>query len=276
MGRETKILLGFLAMLAGVFLGVLAVKLLVPRPPAGAGPDIRTEVAVARPIELVEPPSLDPPSTSRRRFASPAADVAAPYAAAGDAGAADFPIFEPTREPAAAAPAAPQHAPPAAAAAAAPHDTAARAPARISRDPFVSRASYDPTVTDTAAPRSPPLASPRPDASAAPRYDAAGVPAAVPAPQSAAAAPAFPAGQPQPASAPEHETAAGYHCQPGDSWWSLAERAYGDGRLYRALFAWNRTIDPRVSLAPGTRLELPPRARLEAAWPKLLPGPAGH
>ena len=29
-----------------------------------------------------------------------------------------------------------------------------------------------------------------------------------------------------------------YVTQPGDSWWSLAERAYGDGRLYRAIFAW--------------------------------------
>jgi nucleoid-associated protein YgaU len=57
----------------------------------------------------------------------------------------------------------------------------------------------------------------------------------------------------------------------GDSWWSLAERAYGDGRLYRALFAWNRTIDPRVSLTPGTRLEIPPAATLRTAWPALLP-----
>ncbi|MFM8704368.1 MAG: LysM peptidoglycan-binding domain-containing protein, partial [Planctomycetia bacterium] len=57
----------------------------------------------------------------------------------------------------------------------------------------------------------------------------------------------------------------------GDSWWGLAERAYGDGRLYRALFAWNRSIDPRISLAPGTRLEIPPRSKLEAAWPKLMP-----
>jgi 5'-nucleotidase len=64
---------------------------------------------------------------------------------------------------------------------------------------------------------------------------------------------------------------AAYVANPGDSWWDLAERAYGDGRLYRALFAWNRVIDPRVSLTPGTRLEIPPRARLEAAWPKLMP-----
>jgi 5'-nucleotidase/UDP-sugar diphosphatase len=62
-----------------------------------------------------------------------------------------------------------------------------------------------------------------------------------------------------------------YVAQSGDSWWSLAEQAYGDGRLYRALFAWNRAIDPRVTLAPGTRLEIPPTGPLGAAWPALLP-----
>jgi 5'-nucleotidase len=61
--------------------------------------------------------------------------------------------------------------------------------------------------------------------------------------------------------------------QAGDTWWSLAERAYGDGRLYRALFAWNRMLNPRVTLAPGTSLELPPLADLAAAWPHLLPPP---
>ena len=56
---------------------------------------------------------------------------------------------------------------------------------------------------------------------------------------------------------------------PGDKWWSIAERAYGDGRLYRALFAWNRSLEPRITLAPGTRLDVPPLARLQAAWPRL-------
>jgi nucleoid-associated protein YgaU len=59
--------------------------------------------------------------------------------------------------------------------------------------------------------------------------------------------------------------------RPGDTWWSIAERAYGDGRLYRALFAWNRTVDPRITLAPGTPLEIPPLPELAAAWPHLLP-----
>jgi len=61
--------------------------------------------------------------------------------------------------------------------------------------------------------------------------------------------------------------------QDGDSWWSLAETVYGDGRFYRALFAWNRAVDPRVSLVPGTPLDLPAPERLRAAWPALVPGP---
>jgi nucleoid-associated protein YgaU len=67
-------------------------------------------------------------------------------------------------------------------------------------------------------------------------------------------------------------SAAGFHvAREGDSWWSVAQQSYGDGRLYRALFAWNRTLDRRVSLAPGTRLEIPPASQLKAAWAKLVP-----
>lgn len=62
MGRETKILLALLTTLAGVFLGVLSMKLLVPRPPVGAGPDVTVDLAAAGANELVEPPSLSPPS----------------------------------------------------------------------------------------------------------------------------------------------------------------------------------------------------------------------
>jgi nucleoid-associated protein YgaU len=62
-----------------------------------------------------------------------------------------------------------------------------------------------------------------------------------------------------------------YVVREGDTWWSVAESTYGDGRLYKALFAWNRTLDPRVSLAPGTRLELPREEQLRAAWGRLVP-----
>lgn len=261
MGRETKILLGLLAALAGVFLGVLAVKLLVPRPPAGAGPDIRTEVAVARPIELVEPPALDPPSTPRRRF--PPAPAAAPAAP-----------FDPSAGDAMAVAAAPEA--PVTAVARPPIGQPAIAPAR---DPFIERASFTPpTAVAHPAPRAgrpavPEAVAVAPSAPVAfasppPPFVAPAAAAAAPSesmPTAAAAAPAANASLP-----------GGYFCRPGDSWWSLAEHAYGDGRLYRALFAWNRTLDPRVSLTPGTRLELPPRERLEAAWPRLLPTAAAR
>jgi nucleoid-associated protein YgaU len=282
MGRETKILLALLATLAGVFMGVLSIKLLVPRPPVGAGPDVHAEVAAARPIELVEPPALDPSTPLRSRFGAPTADEIAAVDRPGvrfSSPPSALPPLEPegpsktdTAGIAAARTAGPTSSP---------SDTA---PVGIApdgappprRDPFVTSAAFEAApprgaMALPAAPQNVPQAEPRAGDTAgrfaddAPRY-APPVPADAPASTNAAR------GLP-PAGAASTPTA-GYECLPGDSWWSLAERAYGDGRLYRALFAWNRTIDPRVSLAPGTRLELPPRERLEAAWPKLVPGPA--
>ena len=202
MGRETKILLALLATLAGVFVGVLSMKLLVPRPPIGAGPDVHVDVADAEQHELVDPPSPSPPA-----FGSAAGSPAAGGASFADAG----PLVPP------------------------------RSPER----------GFTPEAGDLLPP---PMALPRRDPFVAP----AGL--QMPIPQ-----------QPITESAPMPTSAAAYVASPGDSWWGLAERAYGDGRFYRALFAWNRVIDPRVSLAPGTRLEMPSRARLEAAWPKLMP-----
>ena len=211
MGRETKLLLGLLATLLGVFVGVLSMKLLVPRPPEGAGPDIQSDVASTEPQDLVEPPrfnadplplpSTEPPPANEPRGLSR-------LDATPEAGAV---------------------APPA-------------------RNPLVARASFE-------------------------------EPAAAPWPQQQ---PALPARLPDIGSH-EHSAAterppmpgSAYVARPGDSWWSLAEKVYGDGRLYRAVFAWNRTIDPRVSLVAGTPIELPPRDRLEAAWPALVPSAAG-
>ena len=236
MGRETKILLALLATLAGVFLGVLSMKLLVPRPPVGAGPDVHIDVATAESHELVDPPSLSPPAHVPAA-AEPAVDETGPpvpsrYADRGfapDSGDL-LPPPMPVDAPIAAPPVnMPQTAarnderpmsPPAAPAIPA-------APPR--RDPFVAPAGLQMPITQ------PPITESEPPAQSMPA------------------------------------AAAAYVTNPGDSWWALAERAYGDGRLYRALFAWNRVIDPRVSLAPGTRLEIPPRTRLEAAWPKLMP-----
>lgn len=204
MGRETKLMLGLLATLAGVFLGVLSMKLLVPRPPAGAGPDVHADVAVTEPHDLVDPPALDQPET-----VEPAAAPAVAIMAPPEQSAPPQSRFAPAAIRAGDTPPAPLH------------------------DPFVTTASLE--RRDEPAAESP--------------------------------AGAFAASQPPGPAVP----AAAYVTRPGDSWWSLAERAYGDGRLYRALFAWNRAIDPRVSLVPGTPLEIPPPERLHAAWPALLP-----
>jgi len=219
MGRETTFLLAVLGVLGGAFMGVLSMKLLVPRPPAGAGPDVDPQ-EVAASHDLVEPPALEPrvPATT---------------------------------------------------------STAAR------RDPFVTRSAFsapDAEIPDEIAslPAAPAFAPPpviEPDPA-----DAALAP---PRTEPAAATPidAFPRRPPppppitvedvrEPAAAP---IVGSYVTAPGDTWWSIAERAYGDGRLYRALFSWNRRLDPRVSTTPGTRLEIPPQPKLAAAWPKLMP-----
>ncbi len=196
-------MLGLLATLAGVFLGVLSMKLLVPRPPAGAGPDVHADVATTEPHDLVDPPALDqqepvePAATPAVAIIAPPEQVAPPQSRFAPA------VIHATETP------------------------------EPLRDPFVTTASLE--HGDESEARRP-----------------AGAFAASPPP-----GPAVPA--------------AAYVARPGDSWWSLAERAYGDGRLYRALFAWNRAIDPRVSLVPGTPLEIPPPERLHAAWPALLP-----
>lgn len=226
MGRETKILLALLATLAGVFVGVLSMKLLVPRPPAGAGPDVHVDVATAETNELVDPPSLS--------HAAPAGPAVAETAFSE----ADPGVLLPPPMPLAAETTTPPPATVPRIAASAdeypvPPPSVAAEPPR--RDPFVAPATLQVPIADPVPPATIPPAEPMP-------------------------------AEPMPA-----EATAAYVAQQGDSWWGLAERAYGDGRLYRALFAWNRVIDPRVSLAPGTRLEIPSRARLEAAWPKLMP-----
>ena len=233
MGRETKILLALLATLGGVFLGVLSMKLFVPRPPLGAGPDVHVDVAAAEAIELVDPPSLSAPAPGPVAARSAVDDADPPTASR-------FAESQTLADPGDLAP------PPL------PFDGSAATPPTGPR-----------TVAFTDAPSASPPTPPA-DPVALPRRDPFVAPAAHQMPISE------PAADTQPAE-PQSAAAAAYVANPGDSWWDLAERAYGDGRLYRALFAWNRVIDPRVSLTPGTKLEIPSRARLEAAWPKLMP-----
>lgn len=222
MGREARILLALLGLLVGVFVGVLSMKLLVPRPPAGAGADIRDEIAAVTPADIVEPPALSPPDDPADASAEPPRRSVAPSrfatvadAPGGDAATADEP--------------APQ------------------------QDPFAARSTFEEpaALADDTARDARPIAVAEPPAVAASPVVAAGF-------------------APAPVSRPSAREA--YVSVVGDSWWSLSERTYGDGRLYRALFAWNRAINPRVSLVPGTTLELPSRSRLAAAWPALIPG----
>jgi 5'-nucleotidase len=241
MGREKKLLLTLLCLLSGTFVGVLSAKLLVPRPPAGAGPDVHAEAIVAPSDEIVEPPALSErpaaPLVSRAGFEEripvPAALVADPEAVPV-AAARSSRFTAVADEPAADG----------VAMAAAPADEEGESvagmaveppPSRQRRDPFVSRAATEEPVVPPDGGRAFEPSPPAPVASSSP----------------------VPAGA--------------YVAVAGDSWWSLAERAYGDGRLYRALFAWNRAIDPRVSLVAGTRLDVPPRQRLEASAPHLIP-----
>jgi nucleoid-associated protein YgaU len=225
MGRETKLLLGLLATLLGVFMGVLSMKLLVPRPPEGAGPDVHADVAAAETQDLVDPPQL---AAGDELPAAPAAQGAT---AADLVSSAELTPsqsrFAPRTVPAAPLP---------------------------DRDPFVAPASLTQPADDM------PLAPPdRPAEMSPPQPTSDSFPARFePAPPRASEPPPL-------AASPTYVT------RPGDSWWSLAERSYGDGRLYRALFAWNRAVDPRISLVPGTSIEIPPAERLQAAWPGLHP-----
>ncbi len=237
MGRETKILLAILGLLAGVFMGVVSLKLFVPRPPAGTGPDVHVE---SEPLPLVDPPSLKAPS-----FEPPAVAHDDPYAARSSRFASST---------------APAEAPP--------------------RDPFVAPASYE-AADDSSVhgvvdnDRSTEAIHGPPTESAAPLIPIAQAPVASMSEPIEPPTPLFvpPTTHDHAALAPQNGPVQGgtYETREGDSWWSLAEQAYGDGRLYRALYAWNRSLNAHVSLVPGTRLDIPPVSKLGAAWSSLLP-----
>ena len=270
--REKTILLAMLGTLAGAFVGVLSMKLLVPRAPNGAGPDIQLESVGSGAVDLVDPPVLTALPPTAAIPPDPFRSLGLPPAAPGDEKTALH-----SGEPSAG------DGPDDAAAVDADRSDAALAAGRYSRRPASDRltpiAATDlaPIPADAKPPASRfagnPLRAPgeappstqRPAfASASDRSDPReGV---VP---TAAIRPLDPRSARGDAAAPS--AGSGYVVQEGDTWWSVAESTYGDGRLYKALFAWNRTLDPRVSLAPGTRLELPREEQLRAAWGRLVP-----
>ena len=234
MGRETKFLLAVLAALTGAFVGVLSMKLLVSRPPAGTGPDVEVPHQLAEAQDLVEPPALEPGGLKVAGYAAAPAMMPEPQQLEQPAA----PDAKPLRDPFVA-------------------QTDLKQPVPQSQTRAEMSSDLAPPPTDLAPPRA-----------YAPPENEPSQPLIPPAPT----APSFlPGPLPEPQRVNNLPIAGSYVTQPGDSWWSLAERSYGDGRLYRALFAWNRALDPRVALTPGTRLDIPPQPRLQAAWPKLVP-----
>ncbi len=238
MVREKKMLLALLSVLACAFVGVLLTKLLVPRPPTGAGPDVHAEDSAAKSHDLVEPPAFSSGggSESTSSFAESRSRRTTSDFGGG-------PRFSNSAGEASA--------------------QAASRESELMKQELTKQELMKQELTKQELTKQ-----------ELTKQDPFVRPAALEQPLSAATLDAVPVIPTGPSGPPSRSTgvAAGswYVAAVGDSWWSLAERAYGDGRLYRALFAWNRVLDPRVSLAPGTRLEIPPQSRLEAAWPKLV------
>ena len=242
MGRESRFLLALLGLLAGVFVAALSMKLFVPRPPRGTGPDIHAP-APASIADLVPPPDLTPSPVAAApwdrppddatpapsRFSAPVAPtVHPPDTASADSPLtaiepADVPTFTAITSPP--APPLPATAPPPSLSPSGAATTGenvvvpvAAVTAAAIATPAVTTAAPQNQQPETLTPSSPPLSN-------APAYSPP---------------PPFPA-PPAPATVMPGQP---YTVAAGDSWWGIAEQAYGDGRLYRSLFAWNRALDP--------------------------------
>jgi nucleoid-associated protein YgaU len=63
-----------------------------------------------------------------------------------------------------------------------------------------------------------------------------------------------------------------YVAQTGDSFWIIAQKVYGDGRFFKALYACNRhNVRDFNSILSGTRIETPSREELIRLWPNDCP-----
>jgi len=258
MGRESKFLLSLLGLLAGIFVTALALRLFIPRPPEGAGPDIHT-LSFNPFAETVPPPDLTPSPEKRplQRVAT-ISDTTQTQTRFQNIEASFEPSFEQADQEDFSLPAMKIDDPPTL-------EAVDETPALDSQESGVKQF---PDIENKNAPWQIPTAvETLPEAPSATAVD--NVNSQLP-PQS------LPIANSPPQTAitkPMKKLSPGmlYDVQEGDSWWQLAETAYGDGRYYRSLFAWNKALEPRVSLSPGTTLEIPQANQLQLAWPRLIP-----
>jgi nucleoid-associated protein YgaU len=63
-----------------------------------------------------------------------------------------------------------------------------------------------------------------------------------------------------------------YQIKPGDSFWTIAQLRYGDGRFFRALYLYNeKNVISFENLPAGTRIDTPSRLVLNRLWPEHCP-----
>jgi 5'-nucleotidase len=262
-------MLALLGLLAGVFVAALSLKLFVPRPPRGTGPDIHMTSSTAG-TAIVPPPDLSPSPAAAAPWAVPPDDATpAPSRFAAPEEPSPSPWASPTEsEQLTSAPLTVLPSDEAPALAAIPSEAFPSTADETDR-PLATASAATLVSNQVAATTEATTAPWQPQANSA--FEAVATAGTL---DRTSDAPTFSPSHvspPAPAVTPIVPNQP-YRVVGGDSWWDIAERAYGDGRLYRSLFAWNRALDPRVSLAAGTVLEIPPADRLELAWPHLMPG----
>ncbi|MGB1930402.1 MAG: hypothetical protein ACPIA2_07295 [Mariniblastus sp.] len=62
-----------------------------------------------------------------------------------------------------------------------------------------------------------------------------------------------------------------YKTEPGDTYWTISQKIYEDGRYFRALFRHNEVKHPEYKLVPGLELNTPVKSELERMWPAECP-----
>ena len=257
MGRESKFLLSLLGLLAGIFVTALALRLLIPRPPEGAGPDIHT-LSFNPFAETVPPPDLTPsPEKKTLQREATTHDTPETQTRFPNVEASFEPSFDQTSPNDVRLPATKLDNPPTL-------EPIHTIPVPYNQEPGIKRS---PDIEKKNAPwqkqetiQTFPEASTQAIDNVNSQLPPQSPPIAISPPQTTTTK-----------TIKKLSPGMLYDVQEGDSWWQLAESAYGDGRYYRSLFAWNKTLQPRVSLSPGTTLEIPQANQLQLAWPRLIP-----